>query len=880
MPLEIQDNTLLSALNRDYEAFLKSFNSTKFVELRLGQRNVLSQYATSFHKSGDIAIELPTGAGKSLISLLIAEVWRQEGYKVAILTANKTLAKQMKKEAEELGIPSVMMEGRGVDIPAQDKRAYHRCTKVAIMNYWVYFNQNPTIDPADLLIMDDAHLAEHCLHSLHSVEIDKVEQAELFTSIVKELVMSFPEYSVLHDALDENAPEAAPPELLSFIDQVTFSNRLREIIDSSSEVQDDISFKYRWERMRNSINEANIYMGVNSIWIRPYIYPLADNSHLVETKQRLYMSATVGEPSDLCRRLGIRNIEKIKVPEELAESTNGRRLIVMNKIEEDDIPERLQAAILETLSMHPKSIWMCSSKREAQKFRIIVSQWLESNGFTGHSTFILTNLGDEIDRFKEVEKGHLFIAGRFDGMDFRGSECRLVILTTLPRAINLQEEFFCAYLRDSGFMSKRLNQRIIQALGRCNREESDFGVYVLAERRFSSHFGRESSRKGIPNNIIAEIDMAEDAAEDTIENLKNSVGNFMSGNFVEYDEKLKEALGNAPRVRSMDTDTSTSDEVLGWVALFSSKNYRLAAEKFKNCYDKAVTNNQIEIGAFYGWCMAKALYLDGINGDGAQKERALVALEQSVVRGGQSSWFNRMRVSLNRARRSASSSTVSIIENCSTTIIHRFDQRLEYLGVRGTKFQKWLDRTQGYLESSIHNEYQKGLEELGTLLGYNAVIPNHSAATDCRWKGVFGNSKEVITFEAKIEHEESGLISPHAIGQALIQRERALNEFESYGYIVKSTIVTHLASIEPSAEASAGDTRIITKVAILKLWERLKLIIIKYRDLWSFDDIEARRNAALEIRPLLPKDSWLIKTLNKENRWIDEATILSEWPDI
>ncbi len=55
------------------------------------------------------------------------------------------------------------------------------------MNYWVYFNQIPNIDPADLLIMDDAHLAEHCLHSLYSVEINKYSHKYLFQTLIAEL---------------------------------------------------------------------------------------------------------------------------------------------------------------------------------------------------------------------------------------------------------------------------------------------------------------------------------------------------------------------------------------------------------------------------------------------------------------------------------------------------------------------------------------------------------------------------------------------------------------------------------------------------------------------------------------------------------------------
>ena len=98
----------------------------------------------------------------------------------------------MVSEAGALGVPAVLMEGAGRDIPGADKRAYQRAQRIAVMNYWVYFNQNPVIDPADLLVMDDAHLAEHCLHSLYSVEIDKYQHDALFTSLMTELRRDIP----------------------------------------------------------------------------------------------------------------------------------------------------------------------------------------------------------------------------------------------------------------------------------------------------------------------------------------------------------------------------------------------------------------------------------------------------------------------------------------------------------------------------------------------------------------------------------------------------------------------------------------------------------------------------------------------------------------
>lgn len=864
-------------LDQDYGEFLAEFESGKFQELWPAQEYILEQYSREYHQKNDIAIELPTGAGKTLIALLIAETWRQQNKKVAILSANKTLARQMANEADELGIPSVLMEGRGKDIPSRDKRGYRRANHVAIMNYWVYINQNPVVDAADLLIMDDAHLAEQCLHSLWSVEISKHDHATLFTNIVSELKSRFPGYRVLYDALDDNQIPNTPPELLSFIDQIEISQRLREIIDTSPILETDSDLEYRWRRMRNSLNESNIYCSVNSIWIRPYIYPFESNSQYYNTAQRIYLSATIGNPGDLGRRLGVRGISKILVTEEYAHRTNGRRFIIMNRISDEDLPKRLEDALLEALNVSPKSLWLCNSLAIADKYKLVVSEWLNGNDLVGHPTLLLTSLGDEIDQFKKADLGHLFVGGRFDGMDFDGDECRIVIVTTLPKAINIQEEFMSAYLRDASFLNRRLNQRIIQALGRSNRSDEDYAIYVLADRRFATHFSRENNRRGIPSNLVAEIDYAEDSAEVDINDLINRIDRFLNGDFQEFDQNIQELMEDVPEQEADRNDRYADIEVLAWSALFSSQNYEIAAQNFEDCWNTALEENLRELGAFYGWCWAKARYLSHLQEEPGAREDSLDILERAINRGGNSSWFNRLRTSLNRARQDDDAHQTISDDEYANAVIYEFDELLEKVGIDGNRFQKWQTEVFASLNSESHDQFQQGLLKLGGILGYNARIPQHQSSTDCMWRGVFGNARELVTLEAKIEHEEGQSISASNVGQAHNQLGRAQTEFEGQGYLIRGTIVTHLEDMTDDARSALAGIKIIKKDAIIELFNHVTLLISRYRDNWSYDNVEARLTAANIIRPQIPPSGWLVRAIDNDEIIVTIDILLSEW---
>ena len=862
----------------DYGEFLRGFGSSKFVELLSIQRAVLHEYSTKFSTERDVAAEMPTGTGKSLVALLIAEAWRREGKKVAILSANKTLAHQMKEqEADFLGVQTVLMEGRGSDIPPAYRRSYNRTQSIGIMNYWVYFNQNPAIDPADLLIMDDAHLAEPCLSSLYSVEFTRYDHENLFQSLVAELSTRFSEYLVLQEAMADSSVANTPPELLSFLDQVEIAARFKEIVDASPLLETDADLAFRWQRLRSSLSEANIYLDRDSIWVRPGVYPLESNSHYSSLTQCLYMSATIGVPNDLARQIGARAIQKISLAPQYSETTSGRRLILMNHADEDSIPVPFQAPLLAALRLSPKSLWLCASVSEARRYQAVVLEWLNNNELVGHSTWLLSALGNEIEQFRAASAGHLFVGGRFDGMSFHGDECRIVILSTLPRAINTQEEFFCAYLRDAAFMKRRLNARIIQALGRCNRASDDFAIYFLCDKRFDTHFGSESNRVGISRNIAAEIDMAQDLSVEDSNELVQRMEKFFSEDFSEYDSHLADLHSNVPTPGQAGTLSIPADrEVLGWNALFESKNYTVASDAFEDCWDAAKSANIRELGGYYGWCTAKASFL-AARLESRNPAESLDALQQAIDRGGRSAWFNRMRASLGRFRREAHEPG-QMGDEYFNAVVRAFDTRLEKEGATGPKFERWGSQIESKISSDSHNGFAEAFLEVGSLLGFSCTRPRHSSATDVQWRGVFRQAREVFTFELKLEHLTSTKVSASDVGQAHIQVTRAENEYGKLGYSVRGFVVTHLDAIEPDAVSALGAIRIMPKASVVELWQRVRSLLTRYRQTWDADDLDRRRQAALDLQPRLPPEGWLTLAANADESRLSAAILSASWP--
>ena len=107
----------------DFSERLSGFGSTVYKRLRGPQERALNGYS-GLLREPDQAIELPTGYGKTLIALLIADLALEEGRTIAYLTGTNQLADQVLVQAKDLpGLEAVKFSSR--NYPPAALAAYH-----------------------------------------------------------------------------------------------------------------------------------------------------------------------------------------------------------------------------------------------------------------------------------------------------------------------------------------------------------------------------------------------------------------------------------------------------------------------------------------------------------------------------------------------------------------------------------------------------------------------------------------------------------------------------------------------------------------------------------------------------------------------------------
>ncbi len=489
-------------------------------------------YADDYSDKLDVAMQLPTGSGKTLVGLLIGE-WRRRKFRerVVYLCPTKQLVHQVVEQAEEeYGIDAVAFTGSKRHFPAADRADYSTGSKIAVTTYSALFNSHPFFDDPDTILLDDAHAAENYVASMWSLEIPAAD--ENYRSLHAALSGLFKDHLTgqsyrrltgdWEDRFDATWVDKLPTEVVAALEP-----RIVDAIDAHAEATDDI--KFTWPLLRDNLQACHIYLASREILIRPLVPPTWSHAPFDNAKHRLYMSATLGAGGDLERLTGRTKIVRIEAPESFRKAGVGRRFFIFPGLSLE--PKACETLRKRLQKLAGRSVVLTPHGKAADA---VTRQFDNEPAF---EVFNATDIEASKAEFVAREKAVAIMAGRFDGIDFPNDDCRLLCLDGLPKAANAQERFFMSKMGAAALLNERMQTRILQATGRCTRALQDRSAVYVTGIELVDYLTNDRNWKHFHPELQAELAFGVYQSKDV--EADDIAGTFQS--FLANDEDWEEA---------------------------------------------------------------------------------------------------------------------------------------------------------------------------------------------------------------------------------------------------------------------------------------------------------------------------------------------------
>ncbi len=781
------------------------------------QGHLLRAYHADHRTTANLALESPTGSGKTLVGLLIAEFRRRNNQqRVAYLCPTRQLCHQVKIQADQYGIPCSLLVGPQRDYDQSAFTSFQQANSIAVTTYSGLFNTNPRIDEPEVIIGDDVHASEGYIASLWTVELDRESMPGLFEQMVGVLHSAIPDD--MRRRIESGATSRWEREAVDLVPGPAYSSKLDEISDVLDLCREGTSQAYAWSMLRGHLEACNLYLTPEKIQLRPLIPPTETHLPFANAHQRIFMSATIGDGGELERTTGISNIARIPSPPESEQHNTGRRLILFPDLfTEDDAPEAIRQSVCDAdrvLLLAKNQSLIDDFKAEfGTEVRIIGAQEIEK----------------DLSEFTSSEDPTvLALANRYDGIDLPGDTCRRVILDGLPGATDLQERFFLQRLGASSLLRDRIRTRLTQAVGRCTRDETDYALVLMLGRDLLKWCSSTSNTRGMNPALQAELTFGiENSVDRPLSDFQQIVHAFLG----QTDEWLD--AGNQAIVDLRNSIAIAEDAVA--VALHKSVAHEISfvgamwQRDFRRAYDEATAATEALAGgselrpyrAFWHYASCAAAHC---------------AWQQS----GASHWEQNFHDHLNRALSTTISiqwladlrklwdsepSTISTDSPIDTEQVSRLLEDWQFVGSR---FQREVATVRTRIYSTEAKPFESGLKSLGSMLGFVAKSwPRENGAPDGAWRI---NTNKVVVFEAKSDEDPDEPISLTTVRQAKSHRDWLESKGELLpGDEVACVLVTPRTKVREDAHAVAQDLFYVPIEQIHALFDRCLPILTSIR---------------------------------------------------
>jgi len=753
------------------------------------QGQILRTYVAQAIKAPDVALQLPTGSGKTLVGLLLAE-WRRRKFneRVVYLCPTRQLVNQVVQEAStKYGLTVEPLAGSKADFSPEARAAYENADKVAVTTYSGLFNTNPFFTAPEVVILDDAHAAENYIASQWTLQVRRYEPADdtLFRAMAGVLK------SVLTDTNYERLTGAA-----SSIDDVAWVDKIPtpqmaaiapELRAAISENVGEGRHRYRWRMLRDNLAGCQLYVSSAEIMIRPLIPPTWAHAPFADATQRIFMSATLGAGGDLERLTGRARILRLPIPDGWDRQGIGRRFFIFP---EKSLKEAEAAALRRQLMTESgRSLVLTPSDKAAKAVVDDIDDTL------GYPTFSGADLEDGKANFVATDPAVAVVANRYDGIDLPDDDCRLLFVEGLPRAVNLQERFLMVRMGANLLFNERVQTRVLQAVGRCTRGLNDYSAVVVTGEDLPAYLTDRTRRSHFHPELQAELEFG-------IEQSTGVTGEAILENFkifLEHDEDWEDANQGILDAR----DRASQADFPAMVELEEAASYEIEWQKamWESDYAKAFEAAREVLGklnhpqlrgyrALWHYLAGSAARLAAAEGDVALEAPARSQFQRAKEASSGITWLIAL------ARGGGAPPTEA--ERDNSAVMAQVEHLETYLQKLGTLHNRSFSAREREIRQGLAtpDSFEAAQVLLGQHLGFEAGKRETDAAPDPWWRA----GHLIFVFEDHANAQATSTLDATKARQAASHPDWVLEHVpDAAGADIRSVLVTPVTTAKEGA---------------------------------------------------------------------------------
>lgn len=458
-------------------------------DLWRGQAEALG---TWFEKKRDeTLIQLNTGAGKTIIGLLIAQSYVNQGISNVIYACGTIdLVHQTAREAKKLGLPvTCRVSGKFDNDQFEQAKAFCITTYQALLNPLSTFRGQRR---PGAIIFDDAHVANRTIRETFTLQIEKRANSDTYETLIELLRPAFDtsgqkmEFQAALRSDSSGLTLMVPP--CSFHD---IAPQIALLLERSISDK-DASRYFPWLVLRDHLKFCACFVRNDVIEFTAPFLPTHVLQAFAPNVKRVYLSATLTTNADFTRVFG-RQPQLAIAPN--VDAGDGERLFLFaSKFEKN----KLDPEIVRRIASLTKVL-------VAVPTRLRAAAWNDFAVLPERDKFT-----EQLDSFRQSRTGGFVLAGRFDGIDLPGSQCRVMVIDGLPTGGSLMERYLFDQLQMDHFLANTISVRLAQLFGRIIRGRQDFGFFLIADRSVENWLKNERNRSLLPELLRKQLYLSEE----------------------------------------------------------------------------------------------------------------------------------------------------------------------------------------------------------------------------------------------------------------------------------------------------------------------------------------------------------------------------------